>query len=83
MESPSPVVSPSPAAGHILRLVVRFCDKKFMVSLGVHFTTITEHISLKVVVPFNATFMDVKNEVLRVYRGINPSLTASNDLRYG
>ena len=54
-----------------------------MVSLGIHFTTITEHISLKVVVPFNATFMDVKNEVLRVYRGINPSLTASNDLRYG
>ena len=38
---------------------------------------------LKVVVPFNATFMDVKNEVLRVYRGINPSFAANNDIRYG
>lgn len=35
------------------------------------------------VVPFNATFMDVKNEILRVYRGINPSFAANNDLRYG
>ena len=37
----------------------------------------------KVVVPSNATFMDVKNEVLRVYKGISPSFAGSNDLRYG
>ena len=46
--------------------------------------TITQHLHYqKVVVPMDATFMDVKNEVLRVYRGISPSVASTNDLRYG